>query len=450
MKLNLDHLINELQIGKGSVVSVIGSGGKTTLVEGLAEVLKGKYRVCIATSTKMGVPRSGTYSCMFFPGSPYLEEPVDQPGIYYAADEIVEGKKLHGFSSPMVNWALAHTDVILIEADGSKRLPLKGWAAYEPVVIPQTTLTIGVIPVWPVGQILDETLVHRFPLFTQITGARPGDRLTIAHMTRLIESDDGLFAKAKGQKVLFFSQVYDNAAAETARAIVKAGNFNHIKKIMIGCVDMPSRAVSIAVIIMASGFSSRMGTNKLLMDIEGRPMVSRVMDAVAQAAKSRREITRVIVVTAFEPVAEMARTHGFQVVSNPEPEAGQSRSVVLGTAAAQPADGLMYVPGDMPWLNPEVMNSLVDRFLRQPDRIIRPTYGGRPGAPVLFTRGLKDELLKITGDQGGRTVIYAHPDLMVSLPFEQARWGMDVDSPLDLKEGVSLCTEKFKDWENNE
>lgn len=74
-------------------------------------------------------------------------------------------------------------------------------------------------------------------------------------------------------------------------------------------------------------------------------MVSRVMDAVAQAAKSRREITRVIVVTAFEPVAEMARTHGFQVVSNPEPEAGQSRSVVLGTAAAQPADGLMYVPG---------------------------------------------------------------------------------------------------------
>lgn len=100
MKLNLDHLINELQIGKGSVVSVIGSGGKTTLVEGLAEVLKGKYRVCIATSTKMGVPRSGTYSCMFFPGSPYLEEPVDQPGIYYAADEIVEGKKLHGFSRP--------------------------------------------------------------------------------------------------------------------------------------------------------------------------------------------------------------------------------------------------------------------------------------------------------------------------------------------------------------
>lgn len=41
MKLNLDHLINELQIGKGSVVSVIGSGGKTTLVEGLAEVLEG-------------------------------------------------------------------------------------------------------------------------------------------------------------------------------------------------------------------------------------------------------------------------------------------------------------------------------------------------------------------------------------------------------------------------
>ena len=47
-------------------------------------------------------------------------------------------------------------------------------------------------------------------------------------------------------------------------------------------------------------------------------------------------------------------------------------------------------------------------------------------------------------------MIYAHPDLMVSFPFEQARWGMDVDSPLDLKEGVSLCTEKFKDWENNE
>lgn len=444
MKLNLDHLINDLQIGKGSVVSVIGSGGKTTLVEGLAEALKDKYRVCVAASTKMGVPQAETYSRIVFPGSPLFGEPVEHPGIYYAADEIVEEKKLHGFSSAMIDWALTHTDVILIEADGSKRLPLKGWADHEPVVIPQTTLTIGVIPVWPVGQILDETLVHRFPLFTQITGAHSGERLAIGHMVRLIESDSGLFAKARGQRVLFFSQIYDSAAAQTAQAIVKAGNFNQIKKIVMGCVNMPAGAPSIAVIIMASGFSSRMGTNKLLMDIEGRPMADRVMDAVGATAKSRREIAKVIVVTAFEPVAEMARTHDFQVVFNPEPEAGQSRSVVLGTEAAGPMDGLMYVPCDMPWLSPDVIESLVERFLRQPDRIIRPVYGGTPGAPVLFSGSLGDELLKITGDQGGRTVIQAHPELMVSLPFKQTRWGMDVDSPRDLNDEAGSCKEKIK------
>lgn len=234
MLINIKELIYYLNIHVGSVISVVGSGGKTTLIETLARELSSRCRVCVAASTKMKFPAEDACERLILRGSPQMLKPVECPGIYYVGDEAVPGNKLHGFSPDMVAWAKANTDVILVEADGSHTLPLKGWADYEPVVIPETDTTIGVLPVYLLGKPVDETNVHRFEQFSAITGARRGDVLTVEHLVRVIQSSRGLFGKAVGEKVLFFSQVNSDAAEAAANAIVDAGDFQDIEKIVIG------------------------------------------------------------------------------------------------------------------------------------------------------------------------------------------------------------------------
>ncbi len=244
MGIFVNELIKELGLHAGSVVSVVGSGGKTTLIRTLARELSRQYRVCVAASTKMRDPlAAGDLSAGSSPdGKIYrilkdslkVQAPLDQPGIYYVADEPAPGHKLHGFSRDLAEWAMKNTDVILIEADGSRTLPLKGWAEHEPVVIKETQITIGVIPVYVVGMEADEQIIHRFPIFSRLTGVKKGEPLTREHLIRVITHPEGLFGKAVGEMVLYFSQISDETMAADARAIAADPRLSFIDKIIFG------------------------------------------------------------------------------------------------------------------------------------------------------------------------------------------------------------------------
>ena len=149
-------------------MSVVGSGGKTTLIETLAEALCTQYRVCVAASNAYACSPGRRAPPSDLKDQSGLSNPCSLPGIYYAADALVPGGKLSGFSPEMVQWAQTHTDIILIEADGSRSLPLKGWAEYEPVVIRETQMTIGVMPLFLLGQPVGPHNVHRFELFRSL------------------------------------------------------------------------------------------------------------------------------------------------------------------------------------------------------------------------------------------------------------------------------------------
>jgi probable selenium-dependent hydroxylase accessory protein YqeC len=210
------------------VITVIGSGGKTSLVWALARHFaeqKGR-RVLVTTTTKMGAPdfASGLFS--HFVNGPALTG-ERAPGVTFAGC-CAEGSKKT--TPPVALSALIQGfDDVLIEGDGSKMLPLKGWADYEPVVIPETTVTVGIIPVWPLGMPATESVIHRLPLFCGLTGATAGEALSTAHLAAAISgvrpyeresaAKRGLFAAARGKRVLFFNQVEDENAMEQAREI---------------------------------------------------------------------------------------------------------------------------------------------------------------------------------------------------------------------------------------
>ena len=233
MLIHVKELIYYLGLHVGSVVSVVGSGGKTTLIDVLAKELAGRCRVCVAATTKMKYPGEGL-GPLVLKESLAAAKPPKAPGIYYIADELTGTGKMHGFSQELADWALKHTDILLIEADGSHKLPLKGWSDDEPVVIKETQITIGIMPVYLLGEKIGEKNIHRFPIFSELTGAREGDVLTREHLIRAIISPKGLFGKAQGEKVLFFSQVSDEAMEDEANAIAGDERLDFIDKIMIG------------------------------------------------------------------------------------------------------------------------------------------------------------------------------------------------------------------------
>ena len=118
---------------------------------------------------------------------------------------------------------------------------------------------------------------------------------------------------------------------------------------------MNNPTAGITAVILASGFSKRMGCNKLLLPVEGKAMIAHVFDAVRQV-----EFEQTVVVTGFDSIAQLAVGNGFQAVDNDSPEIGQSHSVVLGVQKTSQSAGWMFFNGDMPWLKSDTIGKLLE------------------------------------------------------------------------------------------
>jgi probable selenium-dependent hydroxylase accessory protein YqeC len=219
---------------RSEVITVIGSGGKTSLLWFLARYFAsdngtggGAQRVLVTTTTKMGAPdfNSGLFD-HFIDGSNFGSDfKASEPGVTFAGCHDNGSRKTAALPFDMLSSLIRHFDVTLIEGDGSRTLPLKGWADYEPVVVPDTTVTVGIIPLWPLGMPASEAIVHRLPLFSVLTGAQKRDILTAVHLAAAITGvrdgvrRRGLFAEARGKRILFFNQIETVNALRQAREI---------------------------------------------------------------------------------------------------------------------------------------------------------------------------------------------------------------------------------------
>jgi probable selenium-dependent hydroxylase accessory protein YqeC len=231
------------------VITVIGSGGKTSLIWRLAQ--QGRRRkTLVTTTTRMLFPpqEAGLYDYLLDARGVQRGSWQPAAGISLAGirDE-VSGK--YGALSPDILASLVPCfDQILIEGDGSRRLPLKAWAAYEPVIPVYTTLTIGILPLWPVGLPVSGDIIHRLPLFSALTGAQPGETLGLRHLVPVITGTSqetetgskGLFSEARGKKILFLNQIEDARGMERAEqllSLLPAAFLGSLQGIIAGSVQ---------------------------------------------------------------------------------------------------------------------------------------------------------------------------------------------------------------------
>ena len=92
----------------------------------------------------------------------------------------------------------------------------------EPVILPATEATIGILPMHCLGEILDVTKVHRMEKFTAITGLEPGDVMTEKAYLQLITAENGLFGHSLGSRWLVLNRVNDPQLYQSAKKIAEA------------------------------------------------------------------------------------------------------------------------------------------------------------------------------------------------------------------------------------
>lgn len=158
----MSGLFSKLQINNKKCIAVCGSGGKSTVCFSLAkEALADKKRTAITTTTHIGIPK--TESCILhLSENPQELKTLLRSGRLVVSGRIQEGKLCYGGDEQFLQ-LLDNTDVLLVEADGSKMLPLKYPNATEPVLPKQTDEVLVICGLSAVNRSL-ETVCHRLTL----------------------------------------------------------------------------------------------------------------------------------------------------------------------------------------------------------------------------------------------------------------------------------------------
>jgi molybdenum cofactor cytidylyltransferase len=189
--------------------------------------------------------------------------------------------------------------------------------------------------------------------------------------------------------------------------------------------------MKIAVILLAAGMSTRMNGHKLLVELDGKALVSYPVEA---ALRSHADTVLVVLGHNGDAVRSVLRQGRQQYIVNDRYQAGMSTSLQAGISAlAEDIDGAIILLGDQPLVTPDLIDQIIAAAAEHPGHIIVTGYGAASGTPVFFPRKHFPDLLVLRGDTGGKPVIQRHAAEVVVVPSPRPDTARDVDTPEELE-----------------
>jgi len=229
-------LIPALGLETARLIALCGAGGKTSLMFALAaEFAAVGERVLVTTTTKIArdeaegpwpvVTATGAEDIVA-QGTRVLRARDSGGAVIVVSGGNVEGRKLVGFPPDCIDAVVGRPDFdrILVEADGSRRAPLKASAAHEPVIPDSSDAVIILAGLSGLGRPLAETTVFRSDLWAARTGLTPGAPVSAESLARMVVHADGL---ARGtpdgaRRILFLNQADTGQRIDNARRVIRA------------------------------------------------------------------------------------------------------------------------------------------------------------------------------------------------------------------------------------
>ncbi len=188
----------------------------------------------------------------------------------------------------------------------------------------------------------------------------------------------------------------------------------------------------VGAVLLAAGASRRMGdTNKLLVEIGGKPVVRHVAEALTGAQLAGPIV--VVVSLGSQLLAALAGLD-VEIAVNEHADSGMGSSLACGVRAiASRADGVLVALGDMPRITSSQVSCIAAALDSGADAsIIAPVVRGRRGHPVLFPRRFFDDLAALAGDAGARTLLERNAGAITNVEIDDDAIVDDVDDPISL------------------
>lgn len=243
----VSFLTEALGLKAREVVSLVGAGGKTTLMFRLAKelFLNGK-RVVTTTTTKILEPRAGETESLFIDQDEkrikdFVRRHLDQYRHITVARERLGLGKLKGVSSDLVNelWGFDKIDTIIVEADGAAGRSIKAPREWEPVIPTSTTLVVGILGVDGVERELNEENVFQSERVSRITGIPIGEKLSDEGIALLMTHAEGIFkgTPSSSRVIAFLNKVDIPEGVTQARGVaIKIFEKKHhqIERVVLG------------------------------------------------------------------------------------------------------------------------------------------------------------------------------------------------------------------------
>lgn len=185
-------------------------------------------------------------------------------------------------------------------------------------------------------------------------------------------------------------------------------------------------APAISAIILAAGESKRMSRPKQLMPWGRSTILEQTTDNFLKS-----EANEVIVVLGHraEEMADLLANRPVIIVKNPAYREGMSTSIAAGLSSiSEKTKGVMFALADQPSVDYQTINHLMRASNACHKGIAVPVYHGKRGHPVIFSIRYKDELLKLTGDIGGREIIKRHSSDVLELAVDCEGICTDLDT----------------------
>ena len=191
---------------------------------------------------------------------------------------------------------------------------------------------------------------------------------------------------------------------------------------------------SICAIILAAGSSTRFGPdNKLMVKVDGVPIVERIVKVIVECGVSK---TMVVTGADHSELASLLDGYAVDILQNREWNQGMGKSLAFGVCAIPDENysGIMVCLGDLPSLDVLVVRRILAEFEKlYGKQIVVPSYRGLRGHPVIFPIAYRSELMEVVGDNGAKNIINRDSDLVKIIDVDSSAVIRDIDKRSDLE-----------------
>jgi molybdenum cofactor cytidylyltransferase len=372
-------------------VAFVGAGGKTTAMFQCARQLAGP--VLVTASTHLAVDQLNLGDQHYVVDDFLLDQLKKEipAGITLLTGSLERDSRqtlgvAAGLMERIYAFAEAYRIPMLIEADGSRQLPLKAPAAHEPPIPEFVDHVVVVAGLKGLDRPLTPEQVHRPEIFAKLSGLLPGELIRPKSLARvLLHVEGGLKnVPVSARRVALLNQA-DTPELQGKAAVLTSELLPDFDAVVVSSLTSTQSVIAvnepIAAVILAAGEARRFGSPKQLLDWHGKPLVWHVAQKALQGG-----LNPVIVVCGQEIDAIQEALTGLPVefVHNLNWQQGQGTSVKAGTELISAQNGgILFLLADQPQIPVSLIRSLVEKHAQNLEPIIGPFVDGQRANPVL-------------------------------------------------------------------